>query len=291
MLDLSLDHSYVQFNNQCYFQHKGIQMGGSCSCSVANISVYEECKSIFANLREIAFIKRFLDDLFLIADVTDLQDVNEWLKSFLKHKYLEFTFTCNTEIVNFLDLEISLDNNNNINTKLYKKPMSNHQYLHYYSDHPTHLKKSLPYSQGLRILKCCNKREDRVNELNLMIEKFRIRCYPESVLIKALEKLTNVNRNELLTPKSSLLIKTLSYNNPEVLQTNMYNTIEENNDRNIIYMVFPFYNCIRTYSQIICNLFLREFNQCNNEEYKSTLNNLKLIVSFKKNNELKYYAK
>jgi len=67
LLDLSLDFSFVKYDKEYFYQYKGIQMGGSASCSIANITVFEELKEIFDNLEvkdKIVFRKRFLDDIF-----------------------------------------------------------------------------------------------------------------------------------------------------------------------------------------------------------------------------------
>ena len=66
-------------------------MGGSASCSIANISVYEEWRDMLKNINEIVFNKRFLDDLFWIVKSTEIQNMENWLKNIFKHKYLQFT--------------------------------------------------------------------------------------------------------------------------------------------------------------------------------------------------------
>jgi len=171
--------------------------------------------------------------------------------------------------------------------------MCTHEYLHYYSNHPKHLKDSLPYSKGIRIIKVCTNREDRITELNNLVQKFRNRCYPEKVLLHNIEKLTLLQRNDILRPKSSLLIQILLYHNPEILDK--YNVspnpnpdVNSNND---IYLILPYYNSIERYSDIIKDSLIEELNKCDNEEYRTSITVEDLKVSYKKVNSLSNFVK
>ena len=72
-----------------------------------------------------------------------------------------FQFTCNysEECVQFFDVSVSVDNSGNITTDLYVKPTDTQQYLMATSCHPNHTKRSIPYSQALRILRICSSKE------------------------------------------------------------------------------------------------------------------------------------
>ena len=63
------------------------------------------------------------------------------------HSNLKFTYETSSYTVNFLDLNVSL-NNGAIHTDLYIKPTDGDQYLHYQSSHPLHIKNSIPYSHA-----------------------------------------------------------------------------------------------------------------------------------------------
>ena len=58
--------------------------------------------------------------------------------------------------VNFLDTKIIKDVQGNISTDIFQKPTNTHPYLHWTSAHPPHLKKSIPYSQALRLRRICS---------------------------------------------------------------------------------------------------------------------------------------
>ena len=58
--------------------------------------------------------------------------------------------------MNFLDKKVIKDAQGNISTDVFQKPMDTHPYLHWTSVHPPHLKKSIPYSQALRVRRMCS---------------------------------------------------------------------------------------------------------------------------------------
>ena len=56
---------------------------------------------------------------------------------------------------------------NKISTDLYCKPTDTHQYSHYGSRHPRHVKKGIPYGQALRVKQICStgSYRDRLRDL------------------------------------------------------------------------------------------------------------------------------
>ena len=60
--------------------------------------------------------------------------------------------------INFLDVTVSV-NGEEFETDLYCKPNNCHQFLEFNSAHPIQNKKSIVYSQGLRIKRLCSKKD------------------------------------------------------------------------------------------------------------------------------------
>ena len=64
------------------------------------------------------------------------------------HPNLKLTYEYSTEQINFLDVIVKKKKHEFVRD-LYCKAIDCHQYLHYDSCHPDHMKKSSIYSQGL----------------------------------------------------------------------------------------------------------------------------------------------
>ena len=294
LLQWSLDYSYIEFEGKYFIQHRGIQMGNCASVSIANISVYEELRPMFQNVNEIVFKCRFIDDIFLIVESTNITCMQQWSKNVFKHEYLTFTFKFSESEIDFLDLTVTKDVNNVISTKLYSKPTNKHKYLHYKSAHPKHLLNSLPYSCGLRILRSCTEPIIRDIEFFKLAQKFEQRDYPKIVIREAFQKLKLISRANVLKPKKPLLISNLSIHNPSILTKynirieDMCTSVEPGSK---VYIVIPYYNTIFRLSNHILNSIAKCINSQADEELKRTFESLELVVSYKKSNSLSDYVK
>ena len=89
------------------------------------------------------------------------------------HPTIKFTASYSWKEINFLDVSIRKKNNQLV-TDLYIKPTDTHQYLHASSCHVYHSKKSIPYSQALRLNRICSENslyDKRCNELEVWLWK------------------------------------------------------------------------------------------------------------------------
>ena len=85
------------------------------------------------------------------------------------------------ESIAFLDIKVSL-RNGKVFTDLYIKP-DHYQYLHYLSAHPYHIKKSVVFSQTLRIGRLCSSERDFEDHKEEIKSWFRKREYPENLIM------------------------------------------------------------------------------------------------------------
>ena len=84
----------------------------------------------------------YIDDIFFIW-TQRTQELDSFLNELNKfHPNLIFTYETSKERVNVLDLNVSI-RNGAISTDLYIKSTDGHQYLHYKSSHPQHIKNSI----------------------------------------------------------------------------------------------------------------------------------------------------
>jgi len=294
LMKWSLNYSFVEYLNHIYYQHKGIQMGNNASVSIANITVSQEILKLFTNINEIIFRGRLVDDVILIVDSTDISDFNTWIHNIFTHESLVFTIEYSNTEINFIDLNIKLDTNNNIITSLYTKPMSKHQFLHYNNNHPRHLLKSLPYSQGLRVIRACSQETDRIKHLNILMNKFKTRNYPVNLINDCKIKLSLIKREDLLIPKTRLIQSHLRIHYPHILSKYNILLTNLNNDKifsNKMYLVVPFYKNIKNFGQILRDNFMYELQKCKSKKLQKMINDLHICISYKKSNCLSNFIK
>ena len=130
---------------------------------------------------------RYIDDIFFIW--THGEDK---LKTFLEnlnqfHPNIKFTHESSTESIPFLDLRVKLSQGK-LETDLHIKPTDRHQYLHYSSSHPGHTKRSIVYSQTLRVARVCSHETDFRKHTTEMKSWFLKRGYPNNVIEKEMKK-------------------------------------------------------------------------------------------------------
>ena len=88
---------------------------------------------------------------------------------------------CNKEHIPFLDLNVKLSGNK-LSSDLYIKSTDRHQHLHYMYSHPEHTKKSVVYSQALRLSRICSEEKDFKKHIGEMKSWFSQRGYPQKLI-------------------------------------------------------------------------------------------------------------
>ena len=152
---------------------------------------------------------RYIDDIFMIW-----QHGRENLTKFLEalnscHPTIKFKAECiSADRVNFLDVDV-IRSGNQLTTDLYVKSTDSHQYLHASSCHVFHSKKSIPYSQALRLNRICSEGryfDNRCNELESWLLK---RGYSAKLVRNQILRARKFKRDELLDrgPKETVVSK------------------------------------------------------------------------------------
>ena len=85
-----------------------------------------------------------------------------------------------------------------LKTNLFVKPSNKQLFLDYESNHPSHCKEAIPYSQALRVVERCTNPADRDEHLSILSEKFLDRNYPEDLIKKQFEKAKLKDRKGLI---------------------------------------------------------------------------------------------
>ena len=126
-------------------------MGTICAPAYANIFMAEfEQKYVYPLIKDksILFL-RYIDDIFMVWTKSEKQ-----LKDFMselnqKHPSIKFDYKFDCKQIEFLDTLVYIDQQNKLQTTLFRKSSDRQNFLNAKSEHPYSLKKSIPYSQAL----------------------------------------------------------------------------------------------------------------------------------------------
>src|SRR5206468_3717899 len=116
------------------------------------------------------------------------------------HPTIKFTIDYSSEEIPFLDTLVYIEHNT-VKTKLYKKPIDKKQYLHYNSEHPNHMKNSIPYAQALRYKRIISEDTILDKELITLADNFISRGYPQTIVDQQIGKTHPLKRSELIQYK------------------------------------------------------------------------------------------
>ena len=195
MADFVLRNNLFEFDRKFYQQISGAAIWTKFAWPYACIFMdYIETEFLKTQATKPWLWKRFIDDIFFIWT-----DSEENLNMFLKHlnefhPNLKFTYEKSKEKINFLDLVIKLTDGK-IVTDLYCKSTDSHQYLHYDSCHVEHIKRSIIFSETLRLKTICCQKSDLNSHVKELQNWFSKRGYPEKVMSKQVNRALRSEEN------------------------------------------------------------------------------------------------
>ena len=198
LLQMVLEMNNFQFNGKNYLQVGGVSMGTRTAPSFANLFMrHLEDKLIDGHHLKPKVWYRFVDDVFIVWEHGE-DTLKEWVQYLnTSHSSIKFTLEHSIQEINFLDTLVKKDNNNKLYTDLYTKKTDTNSYLHYESAHPPHCKKSLPYSQLLRIKQICTNQNDCERHSTTKINEFKQKGYPIKLLKESKTKVDIKGRESL----------------------------------------------------------------------------------------------
>ena len=157
-LSLKLTLNNFFFNSINYLRIMRYAMSTICAPAYADIFMAQfEKQHIYPYIKNKSILYlRYIDDIFMIWTGTKqvllifLENLNS------KHKTIKFEHNISHSKTLFFDTLIYKDKNNTLQATLYRKSTYQQSYLHAHSDHPMSFKKSIPYSQALRMKIICS---------------------------------------------------------------------------------------------------------------------------------------
>ena len=100
---------------------------------------------------------RYIDDVFFIWAHAKGKVLKKDFNNY--HPNIKFTHEFNKKSILFLDLKVLLSGSQ-LTTDQHIMSTDKHQYLHYTSAHPDHTKRSIVFSQALRVSRTCYNKTD-----------------------------------------------------------------------------------------------------------------------------------
>ena len=159
---------------------------------------------------------RYIDDIIMIWTGSEnelfnfLNDLNK------KHRSIKFDYKYSTKKIEFLDTQLYITEECKLETTLYRKPTDCQNYLHASSNHPYSLKKSIPYSQALRIKRICTSTEEYKTHCTALRQQLVEKRYNANLIKEQIERVDCLDRELLIIenkPKKSKIIPlSVTYN-------------------------------------------------------------------------------
>lgn len=180
-LRIILNFNTFIWNNKHFKQKSGVAMGVKLAPTYAILTIgfleqkfYDICTirlgPTIGDYIKVNFF-RFIDDCFLVwkNDFGDINQVSDILNDL--NVNISFTHSFNSKEIPFLDILI-YKKDNKLETDIYKKPTDSDQILSFYSHHPRHSIRNIPYVLTRRIFSITSENE-RIKE-NLKNLKIRL---------------------------------------------------------------------------------------------------------------------
>ena len=227
---LTLNH--FVFDNDYYTQCRGVsmgtRMGPSYSCLFMGWFEHEFLSSYDGVIPDL--YKRYIDDIFGSALCT-YADLDRFLSCLGKfHPAIAMTYDISESDLPVLDIKTRLQDGC-ISTTVYYKPTDKHSFLRWDSHHPLKCKRSIPYSQFLRLRRLCSSEAFFKEETEKMKGFFVDRGYPLSVINEGLERAASVSREVTLTNVVRPEVKKIPLVVPYCRQTQRISSIVKRNAR------------------------------------------------------------
>ena len=199
-----------KFHDKFYLQISGTAMGTKMAPNYANLFMGQLEEQILndAPLKPKVWW-RFIDDIFVVwpHGTTTLQTFFNFINEI--HDSIKFTYEFSATEIHFLDVTVRL-NKDQYSTSIYRKPTDSHSYLRFNSCHPTHCRKSIPYSQAIRLRRICSDHTDFLNQTTVLRSDL-INCgYPSNIINKAIRLATEKDRATLLTYRIKDTVDTMN---------------------------------------------------------------------------------
>ena len=115
---------------------------------------------------------------------------------------IKFDFNFANKEINFLDSVVFKTQSGKLETKFYRKESDRQGYLHRKSEHVESLKRSIPFSQVLRLHRICSTNNEFQDSCDKLRNKLIERGYKQQEINEGIERTKTLDRKKLLEEKA-----------------------------------------------------------------------------------------
>jgi hypothetical protein len=193
-------NNYFKYGNDIWLQTDGIAMGSNCSVELANTYLFK----LDSRLNKVCkFYRRYVDDVFGIIRKTNIPALKRLANSTLPGIKLSFEFQDFDNRVTFMDLDISVDSSNKLQTGTYSKAINTYQYIPPFSHHPRHCFKGFLRGESIRFIRQCSTQDKYLSQILKFYHNLKIRGYPLSLLLPLICNISFERRARFRTSKTN----------------------------------------------------------------------------------------
>ena len=200
LVDLALfclNNVVIQYKEGFFTQSIGIVTGNNHSVSLANITLHYVILPVSEIINQAVLFKRYIDDIIWLSfGVDNTTKIKEALSRIFMENELELSFRyVNTaelgSCLEFLDVEHKIDNSHfgGFYTRDFVKPTAlDRTFLNGKSFHPTHIFKSIVFSEAVRLRRLNETQSDYLASL----ERLKQKCIRSQFNIKLVSRILDL---------------------------------------------------------------------------------------------------
>ena len=200
LVDLALfclNNVVIQYKEGFFTQSIGIVTGDNHSVSLANITLHYIILPVSEIINQAVLFKRYIDDIIWLSfGVDNTTKIKEALSRVFMENKLELSFRCvNTaelgSCLEFLDVEHKIDNSHigGFYTRDFVKPTAlDRTFLNGKSFHPTHIFKSIVFSEAVRLRRLNETQSDYLASL----ERLKQKCIHSQFNVKLVSRILDL---------------------------------------------------------------------------------------------------
>ena len=199
MIELVLDNNNFSVgNSKHYMQVNGTAIGSKLGRNYActYLGKWETDLLNSCELKPFIYL-RYIDDIFgiWVHGEDSLREFHQRANNI--HQQIKLELRISTKSIEFLDVRVHL-NGGKLDTDVYTKPTDSKAYLHFSSDHPEYMKKSIPLGLAMRAKRICSSNQGFTRQTQDICKNLCNRGYPRLLVNDRLKRVEGMDRGDLL---------------------------------------------------------------------------------------------